>query len=384
MEDENLVSQFQAITNETPERSRFYLEAVNWDLNAALSSFYDNSAGAVDVEEPMLDARAGGPSNEAYDQDVGKDLAKMHNKKTAPVSSSRRLHSLADYQKEQQSGDSEEEGQEFYAGGSEQSGEVILGPGKKKAEDIVKNIFQNARKHGAVETEAAGSSMKSSENSSYFSGSGYKLGETSEDHQFIAGQEKPEENTQLNTVLKLWKDGFTVGDGPLRSYHDEENKEFLQAVVKGEVPQELLRMAKGGEVNVDMEDHKHEEYKPVKKKLAAFAGEGRALGSATPTVVSSYEPQATQSSAVDVSVDIDESLPITTVRIQLGDGRRVTQKFNHSHTIAQIYSFVRNYGNGSSRQFKLMTTFPNKELKEDATTLKDGNLLNAVIVQRFI
>lgn len=77
-------------------------------------------------------------------------------------------------------------------------------------------------------------------------------------------------------------------------------------------------------------------------------------------------------------------MPTTTVRIQLGDGRRVTQKFNHSHTVAEVYSFVRNHGNGSTKQFKLMTTFPNKELKEDTTTLKDGNLLNAVVVQRFI
>lgn len=39
----------------------------------------------------------------------------------------------------------------------------IVGPGKKKAKDIVKNIFQNARKHGAVEAEAARSSMNYSE-----------------------------------------------------------------------------------------------------------------------------------------------------------------------------------------------------------------------------
>lgn len=72
---------------------------------------------------------------------------------------------------------------------------------------------------------------------SYFSGSGYKLGETSDDHQFIAGQEKAEENSEVHIALRLWKDGFTIGDGPLRSYHGPENKEFLQAVAKGEIPQ---------------------------------------------------------------------------------------------------------------------------------------------------
>jgi len=33
--------------------------------------------------------------------------------------------------------------------------------------------------------------------------------------------------------------------------------------------------------------------------------------------------------------------------------------------------------------FVLMTTFPNKELKDDTEELSEANLLNAVIVQRL-
>ena len=43
--------------------------------------------------------------------------------------------------------DSDEEGQAFFAGGSETSGQQILGPKrpKKKGEDIVKEMFQAAK-----------------------------------------------------------------------------------------------------------------------------------------------------------------------------------------------------------------------------------------------
>ena len=44
----------------------------------------------------------------------------------------------------------QEEGEAFYAGGSETSGQQILGPPKKKdGRDFVKEMFKKAREHGA-------------------------------------------------------------------------------------------------------------------------------------------------------------------------------------------------------------------------------------------
>ncbi len=54
-------------------------------------------------------------------------------------------------------------------------------------------------------------------------------------------------------ILKLWKNGFNVDDGPLRSYSDQQNKEFLEAIEKGEPPRELIRQAEGAEVHLDMQ-----------------------------------------------------------------------------------------------------------------------------------
>lgn len=56
----------------------------------------------------------------------------------------------------------------------------------------------------------------------------------------------------------------SIDDGELRLYDDPQNREFLMSVMSGRIPKELIAEAKGGEVHVNMEDHKEEEYKKPK------------------------------------------------------------------------------------------------------------------------
>ena len=53
---------------------------------------------------------------------------------------------------------SDEEGQAFYVGGSEHSGQQVVGPnkGKKKPGKLIQHMFDSARAHGA-EPVAGGS-----------------------------------------------------------------------------------------------------------------------------------------------------------------------------------------------------------------------------------
>ena len=44
--------------------------------------------------------------------------------------------------------------------------------------------------------------------------------------------------------------------------------------MKGQIPPELVKEAKGGEVNVDMEDHRDEEFVKQKVKAKPFQGTG--------------------------------------------------------------------------------------------------------------
>ena len=45
-----------------------------------------------------------------------------------------------------------------------------------------------------------------------------------------------------------------------------------------EIPQELVRSAKGGEVGVNIEDNRNEEYRARAPKMVAFSGAGHKLG----------------------------------------------------------------------------------------------------------
>lgn len=77
--------------------------------------------------------------------------------------------------KDRESSPEDEEGQAFYAGGSEHTGQQILGPGKKK--DIVSDMFKSCQRQSiAVEPKPSGQQRPNT-----FSGTGYKLGQTSSD-----------------------------------------------------------------------------------------------------------------------------------------------------------------------------------------------------------
>lgn len=64
-----------------------------------------------------------------------------------------------------------------------------------------------------------------------FQGTGYKLGQTSNDTEVITGAARRISHTEI--TLKLWRDGFSVNDGEMRAYSDPINKEFLESIKKG-------------------------------------------------------------------------------------------------------------------------------------------------------
>lgn len=62
---------------------------------------------------------------------------------------------------------------------------------------------------------------------------------------------------------------------PNYSYPPVVNDMF---VLFREVPKELMQNVTGGEVHLNMEDHRHEDFLPQKSKVKAFAGKGQMLG----------------------------------------------------------------------------------------------------------
>ncbi|KAG7323082.1 hypothetical protein KOW79_012784 [Hemibagrus wyckioides] len=363
------VREFVAVTGVEEERARFFLESAGWDLQLALASFFEDGGDDDIVTLPQPESspgpRSSGPSEH-------------------------RVTSFRDLKHEDEE-ESDEEGQRFFAGGSERSGQQIVGPPKKKStNEVVEDLFKGAKEHGAVPVEKAGKGPGESSKARAFVGGGYRLGAAPEEESaYVAGERRSSSSAQdVHVVLKLWKTGFSLDDGELRNYNDPGNALFLESIRRGEIPLELRQRSRGGQVNLDMEDHRDEDFAKPKPAFKAFTGEGQKLGSATPELVSvprmDQAHQAASEAQACASINVDESQPVTNIQIRLADGGRLVQKFNHTHRVSDIRQFVVNARPAmAATEFVLMTTFPNRELTDESLTLKEANLLNAVIVQRL-
>ncbi|XP_015684594.1 NSFL1 cofactor p47 [Protobothrops mucrosquamatus] len=130
-----------------------------------------------------------------------------------------------------------------------------------------------------------------------------------------------------------------------------------------------------------------EESAYVAGEMRPNAAQDVSISGTAPQVMGSSSPsqEAENEAKARSLITIDETEPTTNIQIRLADGGRLVQKFNHSHRIRDIRLFIVDARPAmAATGFVLMTTFPNKELSDEDQTLKDANLLNAVIVQRFV
>uniref|UniRef100_A0A3Q3J815 NSFL1 cofactor p47 n=2 Tax=Monopterus albus TaxID=43700 RepID=A0A3Q3J815_MONAL len=368
---EESVREFVAVTDVDEERARFFLESAGWNLQLALASFFEDGADDDIVTLPQPEG--------------GSSVSRSAGPSTQP-----RVTSFRDLMHEAEEESDEEEGQRFFAGGSERSGQQIVGPPKKKSShEVVEDLFKGAREHGAVPLDRSGKGLGEPSKARAFVGGGYRLGAAPEEEStYVAGERQASNSQQdVHVVLKLWKTGFSLNNGDLRNYNDPGNANFLEAIRRGEIPLELRQRSRGGQVNLDMEDHRDEDFSKLKLVFKAFEGEGQKLGSATPELIStpdtSQQDQAANEAQASASVTLDPAQPVTNIQIRLADGGRLVQKFNHTHRVSDLRQFVAAGPAMAAREFVLMTTFPNKELSDESQTLQQANLLNAVIVQRL-
>ena len=158
---------------------------------------------------------------------------------------SRKIATLWD-KKPSDDANTDHQAQAFYAGGSEHSGQQILGPNRDRPEpnQLIESIFNHARQSAATVQDPAAASSSST------------------------------------ITITMWRNGFTIGpDGELRQYDTPDSREFLDCLRRGETPQELASRVRGGMVDVKLENKAQEEYKPVRRP---FTGKGYRLGAPTP------------------------------------------------------------------------------------------------------
>lgn len=326
---------------------------------------------------------------------------------------------LGDLQRENAESDDEEE-RDRYAGG-EKSGLAVENPNQGRggaaagaggASDHFKNIMNQARQNrdrpGGDDDEAE--ERQPPPRTSAFAGRAQTLGGEGEESRVV---QDPTARTQgpaaaaggrqrlprVTRTMHLWADGVSIDDGPLHRFDDPANQDIMAQINQGRAPLSLLDVQPDQEVDLNLDPHQGENYVQPKKKYKPFGGSGQRLGSPTPAaggpssaaaapVPSAPQPPTSTTSQASAApqMTVDDAQPSIQLQIRLGDGTRLSSRFNTTHTIGDVYEFVsRASAASAARPWALMTTFPSKELEDKSLAL--GEIADfkrgGVVVQKW-
>jgi len=428
-EHDDIVSSFLAVTGASDAQARFFLESTNWELEAALISFFEAADEGVALMNPgdeddedeeksvpvPVRVPALGASHQAGVNRQGVGAWPGRSTGSTPVhgrfhsssqskgkekgsfkkgSSSRGgITTLSDLTRQPDSdGDSDEGPQEYYTGG-EKSGMMVQDPTKRGPRDV-DAMFDRVRRFGAQEGVAEPPHpVATASNKGVFAGASRTLnGESHRSEHSTPATAEGDSRTRAAPepvfhTITFWQNGFTVDDGPLRRLDDPANEPFLESINKGECPRELEPADQNTAIHVNLVK-KDEEWKaPPEPKYVAFRGTSRTLGGTTPPLVS----EATTASAVTLETApeplqglvVDEAKPSTAIQLRLSDGTRMVARFNYTHTVSDIRAFIDAARPGSAGPYLLQTMgFPPKQLTDLKQTIEVAGLLNAVVIQK--
>ncbi|CAD6336179.1 unnamed protein product [Miscanthus lutarioriparius] len=189
------------------------------------------------------------------------------------------------------------------------------------------------------------------------------------------GLSKPPEEIVHN--IYFWRNGFTVNDGPLRSFDDPANASFLKSIKDSVCPTELEPADGKSKVNVNLV-RKEEEFTEPVKRAAPFEGERRTL--MEPSDNNTSSAAAPSSVTAPRAITVDDSLPSTSLQIRFADGSRLVARFNTSHTISDVRAFI-DATRPEASDYTLQAGFPPKPLEDATKTIEEAGVANSVIIQ---
>ncbi|KAF3771335.1 SEP-domain-containing protein [Cryphonectria parasitica EP155] len=396
---DDLVVQFCELTGASADRATQYLTASKWDISSAVASFF------ADDEEEAEEPAAGSSSQATAPQDYtgprtldGRPAPKSAvqpsgsskkpvKKKGLATLGSLRSGSGHDHDEDDDDDDNDDDSdrkgpRDLFAGG-EKSGLAVQDPARHSAdpERVIKDILAKAKanaKRATSEEETPGPSR-----SSNFRGGGVTVGGEGTESRRIPDPRGPPAREELPTVtrtLHLWRDGFSIEDGPLRRYSDPEHAMDLQMIRSGRAPLHLMDVEHGQRCDVRLQQHE-EDWHQLPRIYRPFAGQGRRLGSpvpgagsgpSTPAEAAPAPSVATAPAAPAAPSNVDNSQPTVAIRFQLPDGSRLPARFNLSNTIDDLYQFASNTSpEMRSRSFIIQSTFPSKDHIDREQKLED-------------
>lgn len=170
----------------------------------------------------------------------------------------------------------------------------------------------------------------------------------------------------VQRTVTIYRDGFTVDDGPLRPLSDPLNKKFMDDIARGRAPEEW-GVSDGADLNASIVDKRGEDYKPP-------SAVGSATSSRKPAVAAKIDdPVAAKGEG---NVTVDSSKPTTKIQIRFHDGSKKAQEFNQDQTVGDLRAFCSQV---TGQAMTIKGGFPPKPLTDDSQTLKDAGLCGAAV-----
>lgn len=399
--DEN-IQQFMALANCSFNTAQQYLGEFG-DLGEALNAYY---AAEADTEGGKR-AKAGDlsdnppayePRTSSQQRPLSQERPEVLSKPSSSSSSSSagkktekpKFMSFSDMIKGQADDDDEDDQNRNTFAGGETSGLEVADPNDPNS--LIKDLLEKAKRGGQqVEQESDAEQPKAKPQN--FTGKGYRLGSVidapSQMVENIPKEPALEKPKKVSRTITFWREGFQVGEGPLYRYDDPANSFYLNELNQGRAPLKLLDVEFGQEVDVNVYKKLDESYKPPKRKLGGFHGQGQRLGSPVPGDASNVEPVKVPEPPAETKEETKDTqktdLPKgdSSVQIRYANGKREVLRCNAADTVQYLYDHVQN-NTTDSRAFSLNHAFPVKPIEEYQSTLKDAGLINAVVVQRWV
>ncbi|CAH2053095.1 unnamed protein product [Thlaspi arvense] len=358
---EKLISSFIKNTSPSRETAITFLETHHWDLDAAVSAFTENNvlADAAAESNGIVAARTI-PSNLRINIPVSShspprnysDHVPSRLRSRSPLPPSLARYPLASNQELARkiyflcglSGGTDsnsDEAEEDYNGG-DQSGTIVQDP---KNDDDVDD-----------DDEAKESDVQTPIQTTY---------------RIIL----PEPQVVFEYIVTIWRNGFTVDDGPLTTLDDPDDAHFLEIIESLESPRDLNPQDTNLRVRVKLIRRQEEDFND-----SPFQGVARTLAGPDPAPT---EPQAS-SPPPSMDLVVDPAAPITSIQLRLADGTRIVSRFNTHLTVRDVRGLIDESRPGGSRDYQLLIMgSPPKPVLDFDQTIEKAGISNSVLIQKY-
>ncbi|CAD5213144.1 unnamed protein product [Bursaphelenchus okinawaensis] len=272
----------------------------------------------------------------------------------------------------------EDEGrQDCFVGGSERSGQQVLGLDRDG--ELADRVFKSAQHHGreTLSTEEAERFRDGASDPN----SGVRL----------SGGPSAQMNAERVHVF-FWQNGYSVDDGPLKPYSSKDFYTTLEAI-SFHIPQKWLDISQRDVILYirnchDKSFNRDTEY--VKPNPKFLASSDHRLGAVVPEIVYGETSQAEPSADEDKKLikeaqsffGLKEGEPTGRIRIRKPNGECLAGTFNPSHLVEDVRSFiVLAAPELAFKAFRLfIADFPNMLIEDEVVTVEKAALFTHLTI----